>query len=79
MARKLNINYDALCKINHGVMSMFGLGVPEIGIILVIAVMFLGPSKLPQLGKSLGGAISNFKASVAGKGESEQDGNKEIK
>ncbi len=58
---------------------MFGMGLPEIGIVLVIAVLFLGPSKLPQLGKSLGGAISNFRSSVAGKGDGEEDGKKELK
>jgi len=57
---------------------MFGMGLPEVGIVLVIAVLFLGPSKLPQLGKSLGGAISNFRSAVAGKGEIEQNGNKEL-
>ncbi|MBI5846922.1 MAG: twin-arginine translocase TatA/TatE family subunit [Nitrospirae bacterium] len=58
---------------------MFGLGLPEMGIVLAIAVLFLGPSKLPQLGKSIGGAISNFRSSVAGKGEAELNDNKELK
>lgn len=44
---------------------MFGLGLPEIMIVLVIAVVFFGPSKLPSLGKSLGEAIRGFKKGIA--------------
>lgn len=37
------------------------LGVPELVIILIIALVIFGPSKLPQIGKSLGESISQFK------------------
>ena len=37
------------------------LGFGEILIILAIALLFFGPSKLPQLGQSLGDAIRGFK------------------
>lgn len=40
---------------------MFGFGMPELVIILVIMLVIFGPGKLPQLGASLGGAIRNFK------------------
>jgi sec-independent protein translocase protein TatA len=44
---------------------MFGLGLPEMIVILIIALVFFGPSKLPSLGKSLGEAISGFKKGIA--------------
>jgi sec-independent protein translocase protein TatA len=44
---------------------MFGLGLPEMIIVLVIALVFFGPSKLPSIGKSLGEAIRGFKKGVA--------------
>ena len=39
---------------------MFGLGIPELGVILAIVVIIFGATKLPQLGKGLGEAIRNF-------------------
>lgn len=43
---------------------MIGLSVPEMAIILIIAVLLFGTSKLPQLGKSLGEAISGFRKTL---------------
>lgn len=40
---------------------MFGFGMPELVIILVIMLVVAGPAKLPQLGAALGGAIRNFR------------------
>ena len=40
---------------------MMGLGMPEIVVILVIALIFFGPRKLPELGRSLGRTMNEFK------------------
>lgn len=52
---------------------MFGLGLPEVMVVLVIALVLFGPSKLPSLGKSLGEAIRGFKKGL------EQEPAEEIK
>ncbi|MEM1619304.1 MAG: twin-arginine translocase TatA/TatE family subunit [Fervidicoccaceae archaeon] len=42
------------------------LGTPEILIILAIALLILGPSKLPQLARSLGEALREYRRAVSG-------------
>lgn len=43
---------------------MFGLGVPELIIILVLALIIFGPAKLPDVGKAIGRSITEFKQAV---------------
>lgn len=43
---------------------MFGLGVPELLLILVIALVVFGPGKLPSIGAALGKSMREFKDAV---------------
>ena len=44
---------------------MFGLGMPELLIILVIVLVIFGANRLPQLGEGLGKAIKGFKKGIS--------------
>jgi sec-independent protein translocase protein TatA len=44
----------------------FGIGPMEIIIVLSIALLVLGPKRLPELGRSLGGGMREFKDSITG-------------
>jgi len=45
---------------------MFGIGVPELAIILMIVLIIFGAGKLPEIGAGIGRGVKNFKTSIAG-------------
>jgi len=52
---------------------MFGLGMPELIVILVIVVVIFGANRLPQLGEGLGKAIRGFKREMSDKQDADKD------
>ena len=48
---------------------MFGLGIWELSIILIIALVIFGGRRLPEIGSGLGKAIKNFRSGMSGKDE----------
>ena len=44
---------------------MFGIGMPEMILILAVALIIIGPKKLPDLAKSLGRALGEFKKATS--------------
>ena len=43
---------------------MFNIGMPELILILVVALVVLGPKKLPELARSIGKGLAEFKKSA---------------
>ncbi|MDP3028598.1 MAG: twin-arginine translocase TatA/TatE family subunit [Deltaproteobacteria bacterium] len=55
---------------------MFGLGMPELLVILVIIVIIFGATKLPQIGSGIGKGIRNFRKNIRGDEETPSDQSK---
>ncbi|AKG23578.1 TatA/E family twin arginine-targeting protein translocase [Calothrix sp. 336/3] len=41
-------------------MNVFGIGLPEMAIIFIVALLIFGPKKLPEIGRSMGKAVRGF-------------------
>ena len=52
---------------------MFGLGFPEMAVIVVVAILIFGPKKIPELGSALGKTLRGFKEELKDDGD-ETDG-----
>ena len=57
---------------------MSNIGLPEIAIVLVIVLVIFGPKRLPQLGRSLGGGMREFKDAVTGKSKDDDDDQQQL-
>jgi sec-independent protein translocase protein TatA len=51
----------------------FGIGPLELIIVLIIALLVFGPKKLPELGRSLGSGMREFKDSITGGDKDDDD------
>lgn len=52
---------------------MPNVGAPELIVILVIALLVLGPKKLPEVGRSVGRGMREFKESLSGNDKDDDD------
>ena len=48
------------------------IGLPEVLVVLVIALIVFGPKRLPELGRSVGKGIREFRASISGDGDDDE-------
>jgi sec-independent protein translocase protein TatA len=57
----------------------FGISWPEILVLLLVALLVFGPKKLPEMGRSLGRGMREFKDSISGRGgDDDEDGRAEL-
>jgi sec-independent protein translocase protein TatA len=54
--------------------KLFNLGMPELLVLLVLALIIFGPGKLPEVGKSLGRAMREFKEALRRSSEERMEG-----
>ncbi len=50
----------------------FGIGVTEMIILLIVLLVFFGPKRLPEMGRSLGKGMREFKDSISGKDDDDE-------
>jgi sec-independent protein translocase protein TatA len=63
-AKTPRVRYDkdyAALHFKEGTRLMFGIGIPELVLILILALIIFGPGKLPEVGRAVGRGISEFK------------------
>jgi sec-independent protein translocase protein TatA len=60
-------------------MPFNNIGPMELVIVLVIALLVIGPKKLPEVGKSLGRGMREFKESISGENRNDDDDEADVK
>ena len=59
-------------------MKVFGMGVPELIIILVVVLIIFGPKNLPKLGTAIGKGIKSLREGMASKDDDEEEEEEEV-
>jgi sec-independent protein translocase protein TatA len=54
-----------------------GIGWPEIVVILIIALIVFGPKRLPEMGRSLGRGIREFRGSLSGNDDDDEENSRQ--
>jgi sec-independent protein translocase protein TatA len=67
-SRTRNHNY-----LEENMLGLQGIGLPELLVVLVIILIIFGASRLRDIGGALGGAISEFRRSVSGQDDEDQE------
>ena len=49
------------------------IGVPELIVLLLVLLLIFGPKRLPEMGRSLGKGMREFKDTISGKGDDDDD------
>jgi sec-independent protein translocase protein TatA len=49
------------------------IGLPELGVVLIVVLLIFGPKRLPQMGRSLGSGMREFKDGIIGKSSPDDD------
>jgi sec-independent protein translocase protein TatA len=53
-----------MCSLKEGEMRLFGIGIQELLVILLICLLIFGAAKLPEIGRALGKTIKEFKKAM---------------
>lgn len=70
---KLRFNLNLNKFIGGNIMGIGSIGIPSLILIVVVALLIFGPSKLPEIGKAAGGSLKEFKNATKGINDDENE------